>query len=73
MLEGSSSVLRLFESNPFPEGPPTWVRAVEWQYWFTTLEEKRATGAFWKREERGLYAPELHLGSQGVEAVRPLP
>jgi hypothetical protein len=70
LLEGSPAVLHLFASNPFPDGPPTWVRAISWQYWFTTAEEKRATGAYWRREELGLYAPELHRGSTGVEAVR---
>ena len=73
LLEGSPAVLRLFAQNPFPEGPPTWVRAVRWQYWFSTVEEKRASGAWWRREERGLYAPELHAGGRGVEAVGPLP
>ena len=73
LLEGSPDVLHLFASNPFPDGPPSWVRAVKWQYWFTTAEEKRATGAYWKREELGLYAPELHLGDGRVEAVRPIP
>jgi hypothetical protein len=73
LLEGSPDVLRLFASNPFGDGPPSWVRAVKWQYWFTTPEERRATGAYWKREELGLYAPELHLGEGRVEAVRPLP
>jgi hypothetical protein len=73
LLEGSPAVLHLFARDPFPGGPPSWVRAVRWQYWFTTPEEKRATGAFWRREERGLYAPELHMGSGRVEAVRPVP
>ena len=73
LLEGSPSVLRLFAEDPFAGAPPAWVRAVRWQYWFTTPEEHRATGAYWKRQERGLYAPELHLGSGRVEAVRPVP
>ena len=73
LLEGSPGVLRLFAKDPFPAGPPAWVRAVSWQYWFTTPEEKRATGAYWKREDQGLYAPELHLGSAGLETVGPVP
>ena len=73
LLEGSPEVLRLFAGNPFPDGPPTWVRAVKSQYWFTTPEEKRATGAYWKREELGLYAPQLRKESGRVEAVRPIP
>jgi lipase maturation factor len=73
LLEGSPAVLRLFAGDPFANEPPSWVRAVRWQYWFTTPDEKRATGAWWKREERGLYAPELHSGVQGVEVVGPTP
>ena len=73
LLEASPEVLRLFGSNPFPDGPPAWVRAVKWQYWFTTPEEKRATGAYWRRVEVGLYAPELHKGGERIEAVRPFP
>ena len=46
---------------------------MRWQYWFTTPDEKRATGAYWKREEMGLYAPELHRTGERIEAVRPLP
>ncbi|HEY1417342.1 MAG TPA: lipase maturation factor family protein, partial [Myxococcaceae bacterium] len=67
------TVLQLFAADPFPDGPPAWVRAVKWQYWFTTAEEKRATGAYWRRVEVGLYAPELHKGGGRIEAVRPFP
>jgi hypothetical protein len=68
LLSGSANVLQLFGGNPFPDRPPDYVRAVKWQYWFTTPEEKRRTGAWWRREERGLYAPSLHLGPEGIEA-----
>ena len=59
LLAGSPDVLALFAGNPFPEGPPQQLRAVLWQYWFTTLEEKRATGMWWKRKFIGVYAPVL--------------
>src|SRR5262249_47457898 len=73
LLEGSPPVLRLFASNPFPDGPPVGVRAVQWQYWFTSPEAQRAPGAWWKREGRGRYAPERRRGSGGIELVRPAP
>jgi len=73
LLQGSTPVLRLFARDPFAGEPPSWVRALKWQYRFTTPAEKRATGAWWKREERGLYAPELHQGPGGIEAVGPAP
>jgi lipase maturation factor 1 len=59
LLENDPDVLALFRSNPFGQTPPRYVRAVLWQYWFTSMEEKRRTGNWWKREFLGLYAPEL--------------
>ena len=53
----TSDVLALFKANPFRQAPPRFVRAVLWQYWFTTMEEKRQTGNWWKRNLLGLYAP----------------
>ncbi len=58
-LEGSPAVLRLYEVNPFPERPPRYLRAVIYDYRFTTPEERRATGAWWHREYLGAYAPTL--------------
>jgi hypothetical protein len=59
LLEDDSAVLGLFDSNPFAKAPPRYVRAVLWQYWFTTMDEKRQSGNWWRRELVGLYAPEL--------------
>jgi hypothetical protein len=36
-----------------------------WQYWFTSVNEKRSTGDWWRRESLGLYAPELTLTEDG--------
>ncbi len=65
LLTGSPPVLKLFAANPFPNGPPQKVRAVIWQYWFTDLETKRKTGAWWRREFLGLYAPGLERTPEG--------
>jgi hypothetical protein len=59
LLANSMDVLALFSGNPFANAPPKFVRAVLWQYWFTSVAEKRATGMWWRREELGLYAPVL--------------
>ncbi|MGA9673185.1 MAG: lipase maturation factor family protein [Terracidiphilus sp.] len=59
LLDNDPDVLALFRANPFPQAPPRYVRAVLWQYWFTSMEEKRRTGSWWKRNLLGLYAPEL--------------
>jgi lipase maturation factor 1 len=57
LLENEPSVTSLLERNPFPDVPPRYVRAMIYRYEFTTPEERRATGAWWKRTALGLYAP----------------
>jgi hypothetical protein len=69
LLVGDGDVPALFRSNPFTQTPPRYVRAVIWQYWFTTGEEKRRTGDWWRREYLGLYAPELTMAADGRFAV----
>ncbi len=59
LREGSPDVLALFQEDPFHGSPPAQVRAVRWQYWYTTPAEKRATGNYWRRELRDVYVPPL--------------
>jgi hypothetical protein len=65
LLSNNRDVLLLFAGNPFSREPPKQIRAVLWQYWFTTLGEKRATGMWWRREYLGLYAPTLEREADG--------
>jgi hypothetical protein len=69
LLENDGDVLALFRDNPFEQTPPRFVRAVLWQYWFTSLDEKRSTGNWWRRQFLGLYAPELTRAEDGRFAV----
>jgi hypothetical protein len=69
LLENKKDVLALFKNNPFSQSPPRFVRAVLWQYWFTTRAEKQATGNWWRRQYLGLYAPELTKTPDGQTAV----
>jgi hypothetical protein len=69
LLVNDYDVLALFKSNPFPQSPPRYVRAVLWQYWFTSMDEKRRTGNWWRRQLMGLYAPEIMLEADGKYAV----
>jgi Lipase maturation factor len=69
LLAGNRDVLALFANNPFPNAPPKQVRAVVWEYWFTSLAEKRATGAWWRRKLLGLYAPTLTYMPDGQVGV----
>ncbi len=73
LLLGDSDVLALFRRNPFPQLPPRYVRAVLWQYWFTSMDEKRNTGNWWRRQLLGLYAPELTLTADGGFAAVEFP
>ncbi len=57
LLEGSPSVLKLFRSDPFHRKPPSMVRTVLYKYWFTDLQTKRKTGAWWRRQELGPFSP----------------
>jgi hypothetical protein len=59
LLEGSPAVERLLLRNPFPSHPPRYIRAVLYDYRFTDSAARRATGAWWRREARGLYCPTL--------------
>jgi len=61
LLENEPSVTRLLARNPFPDKPPKYIRAILFKYQFTTSEEHRATGAWWKRREIGEFFPEASL------------
>ena len=65
LLSNDKDVLALFAGNPFPQQPPHQIRAVLWQYRFTTIAEKRTTGMWWRRQLLGLYAPTLEQGPDG--------
>lgn len=60
LLDGEPAVVQLLDENPFPNRPPTYVRARLYLYTFTTPEERRQTGNWWKRELRGEYFPTIH-------------
>lgn len=61
LLENKPEVTRLFKRNPFPDGPPRYVRAQFYRYRFTTAGEHRENGAWWKRQELREYLPSISL------------
>lgn len=61
LLHGDRAILRLMGTNPFPEEPPAYVRALFYQYRYTDWREKRRTGAWWTRELIGEYLPPVSL------------
>ncbi len=61
LLEGSVPVLSLLKRNPFPQGPPRYIRAVLYDYRFTDFKTRCETGGWWRREYRGFYCPPITL------------
>ncbi|MGO9263084.1 MAG: lipase maturation factor family protein [Bryobacteraceae bacterium] len=57
LLQGEPRVTRLLAFNPFPQGPPKYIRARLYMYHFTHWGQR----AWWSREERGLYFPAVSL------------
>ena len=73
LLRNERDILTLFASNPFPHAAPRQVRAVLWQYWFTTMSERRSSGNWWRRKFLGLYAPVVQLQPDGSASVVEMP
>jgi predicted DCC family thiol-disulfide oxidoreductase YuxK len=61
LLQGSHDVTGLLARDPFPDKPPRYIRAMFYRYRFTTLDELRQTGAWWKRQELREYLPTLSV------------
>jgi len=73
LLEGDKDVLGLFAGNPFPQAAPEKVRAVLYQYRFSTPEEKRTQHIWWTRQYLGTYAPTLAHLPDGRYAITAAP
>jgi hypothetical protein len=71
LVEGSPDVLALFRRDPFGGRPPLQVRTVLWQYWFTDVATKRATGAWWRRQELGVFAGVVSKRADGRVTFAP--
>ena len=69
LLGNDPDVLALFAGNPFPHAPPKMIRVVLWQYWFTSMAEKRSQGLWWSRKLLGLYGPTLSKTDDGKFGV----
>ena len=59
LLEGSRDVTGLLAHDPFPDKPPHYIRAMFYRYRFTNTEERRQSGAWWKRQELRGYLPTI--------------
>lgn len=61
LLQGEEDVRSLLAEDPFYGKRPVYVRALLYEYEFTTPEERGETGAWWKREQKGVYLPIAEL------------
>ncbi|MFL6448197.1 MAG: lipase maturation factor family protein [Bryobacteraceae bacterium] len=68
-LQGDRDVLSLIRTNPFPNRSPRYVRATLYEYHFTTPQERKQTGAWWKRTASGPYFPAVSLDTPGFRRV----
>ncbi len=53
--------MALMEPSPFPNGAPKYLRAQLYEYHFTDVATRRATGQWWTREYLGPYLPSISL------------
>jgi hypothetical protein len=61
LLENNASTLKLLRSNPCVGKRPAFIRALFYLYSYTDPEERRQTGAYWKRKLVGTYLPPISL------------
>jgi predicted DCC family thiol-disulfide oxidoreductase YuxK len=73
ILTGSRPVLGLLESDPFADSPPLAVRAMFFRYEFTTFDERRVSGHWWKRTPAGEYHPPMRLRRNTDSATEQVP
>lgn len=63
LLRGSKPVLGLLKSDPFPNAPPRYIRALVYSYTFADRHDRRM-GLAWEREPVATYFPAVSLRQQ---------
>jgi len=61
LAKNDPAVTRLLDKNPFATEPPRHLRAVLYEYEFTTPAERARTGDWWKRSDPAYYLPPTRL------------
>ena len=64
LLGNEPSVTALLKTNPFPDKPPTYVRAELYDYTYAG-DGDHAAGRWWDRRLAGLYFPKARLKAKG--------
>ncbi|MFT4551902.1 MAG: hypothetical protein ACI9S8_000523 [Chlamydiales bacterium] len=70
LLQGSEDVLALLKKNPFPDGPPTYIRSKLYRYHFADLKTRKKTGSWWIREFLSDYTPVFSREKQASPKTR---
>lgn len=66
LLAGDEAIEGLFREVPFEEEPPRFVRAVRYRYRYTTPEERRESGDWWRRERDCIYYGPVSADDPGL-------
>lgn len=61
LLKNDGPTLSLIKRNPFNQEPPEYIRGRLFHYQYTTHEERRSTGKWWKRKYVQMYLPPQSL------------
>lgn len=69
LLQGDRAVVSLLKRNPFPDRPPSFVRAQRYLYRLSSWQERKKTGLWWMRESAGSYFPTLSLQSPALRML----
>ncbi|GAB1609574.1 lipase maturation factor 2-like isoform X1 [Argonauta hians] len=69
LMTGQKEVLQLMDKNPFPEKPPTYLRATLYHYHYTSpyiMSKKYSKDGWWVREKVSSYLPIIDKNDQGL-------
>jgi hypothetical protein len=67
LLEADKPTLSLLARDPFAGRKPQYVRALLYEYHFTTLAERKRTGNWWTRTYAGIYLQPVSLRSSELQ------
>lgn len=68
LLHNSPAVTSLLKTNPFKESPPVFVRALFYDYRYTTEAEYKKTHHWWDRTLVGIFVPPVALNNTATDA-----
>ncbi len=61
LLRGAPDVTGLLAPSSLSEQPPRYVRVLRYRYHFTSFEQRRGSGEWWRRESLGVWYPPATL------------